>query len=69
MGVTKELAKFLVQTNYSDLPRKAVELSKERILDTVGVALAGALAPAGQIGIKLVKAWGGQAISTVVGGG
>jgi len=69
MGVTKELAKFLVQTSYSDLPRKAVELSKERILDTLGVALAGAKAPAGQIGIKLVKSWGGQAISTVVGGG
>lgn len=41
MEITKEFAKFIAATNYEQLPTDVVTLAKERILDTVGAAIAG----------------------------
>ncbi|MBI2854338.1 MAG: MmgE/PrpD family protein [Chloroflexi bacterium] len=71
MTTTEILCDFLVDTGYSDIPGDAVRIAKERILDTVGVALAGAVEPAGagRIAIELVKELGGYPTSTVIAGG
>lgn len=42
MYLTQQFAKFIVETNYEDLPERVVYLAKERIMDTVGAAIAGA---------------------------
>lgn len=42
MYLTQQFAKFIVETNYEDLPEQVVYLAKERIMDTIGAAIAGA---------------------------
>lgn len=41
MMITEQFARFIKNTNYEDIPREIIEISKERILDTVGSSLAG----------------------------
>jgi 2-methylcitrate dehydratase PrpD len=71
MTVTEILCRFLVETNYNEIPRNAVKIAKERMLDTVGVTLAGAVEPAGAggIAIELVRELGGVPTSSVIAGG
>ena len=52
-----------------DLPARAIEVAKNCIIDTVGVALAGARDHAGAVAISLAKDWGGKPVSVVMGGG
>lgn len=40
--IPKKFAQFIAQTNYSSLPDEVVAQAKERIMDTLGAALAGA---------------------------
>ena len=71
MGYTETLCRFAVETGYDSVPKEAVEIAKERILDTVGVALAGSQEPAGagRIVIEMVRRMGGNPTCTVIGGG
>ena len=71
MTATEILCRFMLETTYHEIPGRAVEIAKERILDTLGVALAGAVEPggAGRITIDLVKELGGVPTSTVIAGG
>ena len=41
MKLTESLAKFIVGTNYSDMPAQTIAAAKERLLDTIGAMLAG----------------------------
>ncbi len=41
MDVTSKISGFVVETNFADLPSRAVETANTAILDTLGVALAG----------------------------
>ena len=41
MKLTESLAKFIVGTNYSDMPAPVIAAAKERLLDTIGAMLAG----------------------------
>lgn len=41
MYLTQEFAAFIAGTNYDDLPEQVVDLAKERIMDTMGAAIAG----------------------------
>ncbi len=41
IDVTSKISGFLVETNFADLPSRAVETANTAILDTLGVALAG----------------------------
>lgn len=43
MFVTQRFARFIAQTSYEDLPTSIVALAKERIMDTIGAAIAGAV--------------------------
>jgi 2-methylcitrate dehydratase PrpD len=48
-GLTRELAEFVVNTKYSDLPRDVLDLGRKSILDAIGLALAGSVAKIGGI--------------------
>jgi len=61
-----DLAKNVVTTRFSDLPSKAVELTKQDILDTLGVCIGGSSAAAGKEVVELGKEWGGKPESTIV---
>lgn len=41
MYLTQQFARFIAQTTYDDLPEQVVYLAKERIMDTLGAAIAG----------------------------
>ena len=66
---TRKLAEFIVQTGYEQLPKEAVEASKNAILDCIGVALAGSGEEMGKITSSLVGESVGQPVSGVIGGG
>jgi 2-methylcitrate dehydratase PrpD len=48
MGATEKIARFIVDTNFDDLPRDIVEKAKRTALDCVGAALAGVVEPVSQ---------------------
>ena len=41
MELTKQFAKFIAETQFTDFPAEVIQTAKERILDTVGAAVAG----------------------------
>lgn len=43
MYLTQKFAAFIAGTNYDDLPEQVVMLAKERIMDTLGTAIAGSV--------------------------
>jgi 2-methylcitrate dehydratase PrpD len=70
MGVTEEVASFVRNTRYRDIPPEVVRLAQEFVLDGLGVILAGSAA---EQGAKIVQAHvrqsGGKAEATVLGTG
>jgi len=70
-GATEKLADWVVEADYSSIPQRAIDLAKERILDMVGVCLAGAKDPdsAGVRSVEVVRELGGNPVSTVLGSG
>ncbi len=69
MGITQEVARWSVDYKYDDVPQKALRISKECILDAVGVAFPGSTRPAGQIITKVVRKIAGEPQASVIGGG
>ncbi len=67
MEITKKLAQFVCETNFNDLPEKALTKAKECFLDWQGVALAGTLDPAGEIITQYVMASGGKPEASIIG--
>lgn len=43
MYLTQQFAKFIAQTDYEDLPAEVVALARERVMDTLGAAIAGSV--------------------------
>ena len=68
-SVTEQLAEWIVQADYADVPTVGVERVQDRVLDSLGVMLAGMSVSTGQIMRDWIKAQGGTPDSTVVGGG
>ncbi|HEY1235324.1 MAG TPA: MmgE/PrpD family protein [Candidatus Binatia bacterium] len=69
MGATEKIARFIVDTNYEDLPRDAVEKAKRTALDCVGTALAGIGEPVSQTITAYVTKLGGPSQASVFGTG
>ena len=67
MGITKDLANFIVETSYNDLPKEVREHAKVCILDWLGAALAGSLEPPAKIITSIIREIGGKKESTVIG--
>jgi 2-methylcitrate dehydratase PrpD len=65
MGATEKIARFIVDTNYADLPRSAVEKAKRTALDCVGAALAGVGEPVSQTITGYATKLGGPAQASI----
>lgn len=69
MGATEIIANFIVQTQYDQIPKEAIDFANGAILDGLGCALAGTQEPSGKIMTAYVKELGGKPEATVFGGG
>lgn len=65
--VTQRFAKFVADTDYSDISPKAIQNAKLHILDTLGVALAGYEHPVANIVLDYCKSMGGAPDVTILG--
>jgi 2-methylcitrate dehydratase PrpD len=67
-GVTRQIADFIVNTKYQDIPEDVLDLGKKSILDGFGLALAGSVAETGSLSRAYVKSLGvGSGNATVIG--
>jgi 2-methylcitrate dehydratase PrpD len=69
MGATEKIAKFIVDTDYKDIPRNALEKTKRTALDCIGAALAGVSEPVSQTITAYVTKLGGPSQASVIGAG
>ena len=69
MGTTEDLARYIANTNYEDLPAEVVSAAKIGILDGVANVLAGSTQPVAQIVSAHTQEMGGNPVSSVVGHG
>ena len=67
MTPTKELANFVACTNFNDFPTEVISHAKTCIVDWLGVAIAGSLAPSAQIATSIVRELQGRPESTIIG--
>lgn len=67
MGPTETLARFVLDTQFKDIPREAVELSKRLFLDCMGSALAAVVEPAGRIIQEYVNGAGATKEARLIG--
>ena len=65
--VTQELAAYIAAARFEDLPQAVVQSSKCSILDTIGVALAGALEPGARLLSAHVAESGGAPVCSLIG--
>ena len=69
MGATEKIARFLVDTDYADMTRNAVDKAKRSALDCVGAALAGVAEPVSQTITGYVTKLGGPPQASIFGAG
>ena len=67
ISVTEGLARLAIDTRFDALPRAVTETAKLRILDTIGVMLAGARHPSTLISIDLAQHLGGNSAASMLG--
>src|SRR6266436_4449612 len=67
-GLTAEVAAFIVNTAYRDVPADVMELGKKSILDGIGLALSGSVAETGRLSQAYVKSLGAmKGEATIIG--
>src|SRR5262245_58216153 len=69
MGATEQIARFIVETGYEDIPRDAVEKAKRTALDCLGATLAGVVEPVSQTIAGYVTKLGAQPQASLFGAG
>jgi hypothetical protein len=67
MGTTEDLARFIAETQYDDLPAEVVAAAKIGILDGVANLLAGSTQPVAQIASAYTRELGGTPVASVIG--
>jgi 2-methylcitrate dehydratase PrpD len=67
MGVTETLARLAIETPGDALPDEAIRSAKLRILDTIGIALAGSREESTRIALETVRHMGGNPTASVIG--
>ena len=68
-GLTREVARFVVDESYGSLPREVTELAKKSILDGLGLALSGSVAESGGIVQRYLRAQDLRGDAAVIGTG
>ena len=69
LNAAELLARHVSRTRLEDIPAQAIARAKVFILDSLGVAIAGATAPGREQVLSAARRWGGQAEATTWGGG
>jgi len=69
MGITEQLAAFVVDTAFTDVPSQAYARAKEAILDGLGCALVGSPTAVGQTITRYVRQRGEAMHAAVIGSG
>src|SRR4029450_474061 len=69
MGTTEDLARFIAETQYDDLPAAVVAAAKIGILDGVANLLAGSTQPVAQLVSAYTLELGGTPVASVIGHG
>src|SRR5262245_57759998 len=69
MGVTRQLATFVVDTSFADIPAPANARAKEAILDGLGCALVGSPTPIGKLVTRYVRERSETPRAAVIGSG
>ena len=67
MTVSQQIANFIYDTSYGDLPDDVINRAKQCLLDSIGVTLYGASFEASRISVEMVGDVAGKAESTVLG--
>ncbi len=67
MEVTKEIAEFIHNTTFQDIPEDVIAKGKECFLDWHGVTLAGTTEESAEIILEYVKEAGGKPLASVLG--
>lgn len=67
MELTKELAEFVRDTNYKDLPSEVIEKGKLCLIDCLGCALGGMEDEATKLTLDYVRELGGKEQASVIG--
>ncbi|MBI2361565.1 MAG: MmgE/PrpD family protein [Deltaproteobacteria bacterium] len=65
--LAQQLAEFVVETKYADLPEAAVHEAKRVLLDSIGCALAGMTVEKGRLSAALARRLGGPPESSILG--
>jgi 2-methylcitrate dehydratase PrpD len=67
-GASVEVANFIVNTTYRDVPADVMELGKKSILDGLGLALSGSVAESGRLSLAYLKSLGAlKGEATIIG--
>ncbi len=66
MDIAAQMVKYIVETEYTDLPPKIVEVTKQHILHTLATVIGGSNAPGCKPVVDLVEEWGGKKESSVL---
>jgi len=64
---TKEIANFVKETKYKDLPEEVINDAKRLVLDTIASAIAGQDVQSSKISRRVVGYCGGKPLSTIIG--
>ena len=67
MNITEEVALFVANTRYEDIPLAVVHETKRLILDTIGCALGGVGTTKGDIAVRLARSLGGPPEASLLG--
>jgi len=68
-AVTHELARYIVDLRYEDLPPATIAAAKEAVLDQLGIQLMGSTLPWTQPAREVVREFAGRPEATIVGHG
>ena len=68
-GLTREVAEFVVETDYASIPDEVAGLARKSMLDGLGLALSGSVAESGAIVERYLQAQGLGGDTTVIGSG
>ncbi|HET9296358.1 MAG TPA: MmgE/PrpD family protein [Candidatus Binatia bacterium] len=66
MNETSDLAKWMVELKWVDIPREVIDYSKILVLDTLGCMLGGSIQDSNKAALRYTRAMGGSPDSTVV---
>ncbi|MBP1707627.1 MAG: PrpD [Chloroflexi bacterium] len=66
MDAIFELIRNFKRTKFEDLPKEAVDMAKNEVLDSLATALGGAAQPGVPELVSIVKEWGGKKQSTII---